>query len=234
MHQRCIGIVGALGYLVTVTHLDLAWAYSELCKYVQFLGKNHMLTAEQGLSYLCSTWNRTIRYSTDSHQNPNILWGWVNADWARDTDTRESYTGYILMMNGGSISWKSRRQDNVLLSTSKTKFVAPSQAGPEAIYLRETLDNFRLSKLKPLFSTKTTLPAWLWAKIQCAKDSLVILTFVSTMCNLPSPPEFVGHSQIMTGHVTFATRLLCCVGGYYLWALHFCWLFLAHLYFFPT
>jgi len=65
------------------------------------------------------------------------------------------------MMNGGSISWKSRRQDNVLLSTSKTKFVAPSQAGPEAIYLRETLDNFRLSKLKPLFSTKTTLPAWL-------------------------------------------------------------------------
>jgi len=37
------------------------------------------------------------------------------------------------MMNGGPISWKSRRQDKVSLSTSKAEFVAASQAGQEAI-----------------------------------------------------------------------------------------------------
>ena len=46
-------------------------------------------------------------------------------------------------MNGGPISWKSRRQDNMLLSTSEAESVAASQAGQEAIYLRETLTDFR-------------------------------------------------------------------------------------------
>jgi len=92
-------------------------------------------------------------------KTPTFLWGWVDADWAGDTDTRRSHTGYILMMNGKPISWKSRRQDNVSLSqaTSEAQFVAASPAGQEAIYLRETLpDFFFFLKLKPLFCTKTT------------------------------------------------------------------------------
>jgi len=39
------------------------------------------------------------------------------------------------MMSGGPISWKSRRQDNVSLSTPEAEFVAASQAGQEALYL---------------------------------------------------------------------------------------------------
>jgi len=131
-----------------MTRLDLAWAYSELSKYVQFPGKNHMLAAEHVLSYLRGTWNQTIRYSRDCHENPNVLRGWVDADWAGDTDTRRSHTGYILMMNGGPISWKSRRQDNVSLSTSEAEFVAASPAGQEAIYLSETLTDFGYSQTK--------------------------------------------------------------------------------------
>ena len=131
-----------------MTRPDLAWAYSELSKYVQFPEKSHMLAADLVLCYLCGTWNQTIRYSRDSHENPNVLWGWVDADWAGDTDTRQSHTGYILMMNGGPISWKSRHQDNVSLSTSKAEFFAASQAGQEAIYLRETLTDFRFSQTK--------------------------------------------------------------------------------------
>ena len=96
-----------------MTRPDLAWAYSELLshgnKYVQFPGKNHMLAAEHVLSYLRGTWNQTIRYSRDSHEDPKVLWGWVDADWAGNTDTRQSHTGNILMMNGGSTSWKSQR-----------------------------------------------------------------------------------------------------------------------------
>ena len=40
------GIVGSLGHLVTMTRPDLAWAYSELSKYVQIPGQNHILAAE--------------------------------------------------------------------------------------------------------------------------------------------------------------------------------------------
>ena len=40
-HSRYRGIVGSLGYLVNMTQSDLAFAYSELSKYVQFPGKLH-------------------------------------------------------------------------------------------------------------------------------------------------------------------------------------------------
>jgi len=136
-HRRYRDIVGSLGYLVTMTRPDLAWAYSELSKYVQFPGKNHMLAAEHVLCYLRGTWNQTIRYSRHSHENPNVLWGWVDADWAGNTDTRRSHTGYILMMNGGPISGKSRRQDNVFFSTSEAEFVAASlQAKKRSTYVK--------------------------------------------------------------------------------------------------
>ena len=49
------------------------------------------------------------------------------------------------MMNGGPISWKSRHQDNVSLSTFEAEFVAASQAGQEAIYLK-TLTDFGFSQ----------------------------------------------------------------------------------------
>jgi len=87
-HRRYCGIVGSLGYLFTMTGLDLAWAYSDVSKYVQFPGKNHMLAAEHVLCYLCGTWNQKNCYSRDAHEKPNVLWGCVDADCAGDTDTR--------------------------------------------------------------------------------------------------------------------------------------------------
>jgi len=73
--------------------------------------------------------NSLLSEARDSHENPNVFWGWVDADWAGDTDTRRSHTGYVLMMNSGPISWERRRSDNVSLSTSKAEFVAASQVG---------------------------------------------------------------------------------------------------------
>jgi len=52
-----------------------------------------MLAAEHILYYLRGTWNQSILYSRDSHENHNVLWSWVDADWAGDTDTRRSHTG---------------------------------------------------------------------------------------------------------------------------------------------
>ena len=58
------------------------------------------------------------------------------------------------MMNGGPIPWKSRRQDNLSLSTSEAEFVAASLAGRSTYVKRLPILDFL--KLKPLFCTKTT------------------------------------------------------------------------------
>jgi hypothetical protein len=140
-HRRYRDIVGSLGYLVNMTRPDLAWSYSELSKYVQNPGKVHMDAAHHVLRYLRATYDQTIVYErTDALAN--TIWGWVDSDWAADLDSRRSHTGFILMLSGGAVSWKSRRQDCVSLSTSEAEYVATSQCGQEVVYLREILRDF--------------------------------------------------------------------------------------------
>jgi hypothetical protein len=80
----------------------------------------------------------------------NTILGWVDSDWAADLDSRRSHTGYALMLTGGAVSWKSRRQDCVSLSTSEAEYVAVSQCGQEVIYLREVLRNFSFTPIGPI------------------------------------------------------------------------------------
>jgi hypothetical protein len=147
-HRRYRGIVGSLGYLVNMTRPDLAWSYSELSKYVQSPGKDHMDAANHVLRYLRGTFDQAIIYQR-SHDMANVLWGWVDSDWAADLDSRRSHTGYVLMMTGGAVSWKSRRQDCVSLSTSEAEYVAASQCGQEVLYLREILRDFGYTQENP-------------------------------------------------------------------------------------
>jgi len=162
----------------------------------------------------------------DSHENPNVLWGWVDEDWAGDTDTRRSYMGYILMMNGGPISWKSPRQDNVSLSTSKGEFVAVNLGGQEAIYLCEMLTNFGFSQTQATLLYKDNLACIAMSENLVRRKfsshidihkyyvcELVLNVFLKlvhlrthkmvadALTKSLLSPAFVGHCQIMTGHV---------------------------------
>ncbi len=79
----------------------------------------------------------------------NELWVWVDADFAADLDTRRSHTGYILMVNGEAVSWKSTKQKSVLLSTAETEWYATSEAGKEIVYLRNILNDFGFEQVSP-------------------------------------------------------------------------------------
>jgi hypothetical protein len=147
-HLRYRGIVGSLGYLVNMTRPDLAFAYSELSKYVQRPGKVHMAAAEHTLRYLRGTFDKSLRFSRDC-PIVDTPWGWVDSDWAGDTDTRRSHAAYIIMMNGGPISWKSRRQDSVALSTSEAEYMAASEVGKEILYLRAILRDVGYAQTAP-------------------------------------------------------------------------------------
>ena len=146
VHRKYRSIVGALGWLSNGTRPDVSYAYSELSKYVQRPGVKHMEAAEHCLKYLSGTVDLVITYRGDADQRDgqelNTLWGWVDADYAADLNTRRSHTGYILMLNGGPVSWKSTRQKSVSLSTAESEWYAASEAGKEILYLRFILHDF--------------------------------------------------------------------------------------------
>jgi ribosomal protein S24E len=68
-----------------------------------------------------------------------VLEGCVDADWANDTDDRRSQTGYVFLLGGGAISWKSQKQPIVAKSTMEAEYVAASNAADELVWIRNML-----------------------------------------------------------------------------------------------
>ena len=95
--------------------------------------------AERVLRYLCGTYDLGRKYL-----NPDKLrlWGRVDPDWAGNTDTRRSHTGYLLVMNRVPISWRSRRQDSVALPSSEAEYMSASLCGQEIVYILAILRDF--------------------------------------------------------------------------------------------
>jgi hypothetical protein len=65
--------------------------------------------------------------------------GYCDADWGGDLDTRRSTTGYVFFIGDGAISWNSKRQPTVALSTTEAEYMATTQAAKEAIWLRQLM-----------------------------------------------------------------------------------------------
>jgi len=53
---------------------------------------------------------------------PNVLWGYVDSDWAGCPDTRRSTSGFVFMLNGAAISWRSKRQPTVDLGVRPRRY----------------------------------------------------------------------------------------------------------------
>jgi hypothetical protein len=79
--------------------------------------KAYMTTAKRALRYLKKTANARLRYSSSSTTE---LHGYTDSDWAQDSQDRKSQGGYVFMTNG-PISWQSRKQEIVALSTTEAE-----------------------------------------------------------------------------------------------------------------
>ena len=78
--------------------------------------------------------------------------GFVDSDFAGDLDKRRFTSGYVFTLAGGAISWMSKLQDTVALSTTEVEYIATSHACKEAIWLRGLLRETRsLQKSVPVF-----------------------------------------------------------------------------------
>jgi hypothetical protein len=142
LHRNYRSIVGCRSYLVNMTRPDLAFSFSQLSKFLQYPGEAHLAAAYRVLAYVKGTLHQGLSWHDPGAGGRNKLSGLVDSDFASDIDTHKSMTGYLMVLNGGPISWKASRQGGVTLSSSEAEFVAASQAGQEVLYLRALLQGF--------------------------------------------------------------------------------------------
>ncbi len=78
--------------------------------------------------------------------NAAILTGYSDADWAGDVNDRKSTSGYLFVISGAVVSWKSRKQTCVALSTAEAEYVALAGATQEAALMRQLMNDLCQSK----------------------------------------------------------------------------------------
>ena len=132
-------VIGSLIYLSTWTRIDIAYAVSALAAHMANPSRDHHVALKHLLHYLHGTRNMGITYHDNDGHGINQLYGFVDADYAGDCNTRRSRTGYVMMMNSGAISWKSKLQTVVANSTTDAEVYAATLAIKEVIYLRDAL-----------------------------------------------------------------------------------------------
>jgi hypothetical protein len=95
----------------------------------------HWTAAKGVLRYLAGSASTGITYAGGKGE----LLGYSDADFAADTDTRKSTTGFVFILNGGAITWQSKRQPTVAASTTEAEYMAAAAAIKEALWLRKLL-----------------------------------------------------------------------------------------------
>jgi hypothetical protein len=74
------------------------------------------------------------------------LIGFTDSDFAGDHDDRRSTSGYVFMLGTGAVSWSSKKQPIVTLSTTEAEFVAASACACQAIWLRKILEELHFKQ----------------------------------------------------------------------------------------
>jgi hypothetical protein len=135
--QQYQSAVGSLMYAMTATRPDIAAAVSKVSKFMANPSQSHWVAVKHILRYLNGTSHYGLVFS--GANSAVKLVGYSDADWGGDLDTRRSTTGYVFQLGGGSISWASRQQPTVALSTVEAEYMALSDATKEAVWLRALL-----------------------------------------------------------------------------------------------
>ena len=149
LQRRFRMITGGVGWLANMTRPDLAFAHNELSKFLQYPGEVHMKCATRVLQYLRGTYDLGLKWHDPGQNKRNVLEAFVDSDYAACNDTRRSQTGFLVINNGGPVSWSAKRQASVTLSSQEAEFVAASQLGVELLYVRTLMKDFGYEQKKP-------------------------------------------------------------------------------------
>lgn len=137
--------VGCLLYAVMTTRPDMAFAVQRLGRHVQASGDDHWRAVKRALRYLKGTRTLGLKYINSM----GALLCFCDADYGEDLDTRRSTTAYVFMLSGGAVSWASRLQPTVALSSTEAEYMATSSAVQEAVYMRRLFFDLGFEQVEP-------------------------------------------------------------------------------------
>lgn len=127
-------VIGSLLYIMLGTRPDIAYAVIKMSQFAANPSEEHLQRALYIVRYLSTTKDLCILYSR--HGPSSGLIAYSDTDWGGDPETSRSTTGYVVYLANGPISWISRRQKRVRLSSTEAEYCGMTDTAKQLQWLR--------------------------------------------------------------------------------------------------
>ncbi|XP_062556749.1 uncharacterized protein LOC134221576 [Armigeres subalbatus] len=124
-------------YVTVTSRPDLCMAVNYFSGFQSCATDEHYSHLKRVLRYIQGTLDLKLIYRRCS--NAELLEGFADADWAGDVVDRKSLSGYVFKLNAATVSWSTRKQVSVALSSAEAEYASLTMAVTEAIWLRVLL-----------------------------------------------------------------------------------------------
>ncbi|CAI7888565.1 unnamed protein product [Closterium sp. NIES-54] len=155
--QQFQSLVGSLLYATVQTRPDISFSVGQLARVVQNPSEEQVDAAERVVKYLNSNPSIGVQYSASAQvkqkgvevlkekgvrlgEGKLFLICFTEATWASEIDDSSSVGGYICVVVGGPVSWKSKKQTETTLSSVESEYMAMFHGVKEVIWLRRLLE----------------------------------------------------------------------------------------------
>jgi hypothetical protein len=135
-------IIESLLYL-TVSRLDITFDVGVCARYQADPKISHLTQVKRILKYVNGTSDYGILYAHD--ENSKLI-GYCDADWAGSADDRKSTSGGCFFLGNNLISWFSKKQNSVALSTAEAEYIAAGSSCSQLVWMKQMLKEYNVEQ----------------------------------------------------------------------------------------
>ena len=149
MQRRLRSGIGCLLYLVKHSRPDIANSVRELSKCMDKGNRAVYKEMKRVIKFVLDTKDYGLKICPEMTRDYKLE-VFVDADWAGDSDTRLSVSGFVMFLNGAIINWRSRAQRNVTLSSGESEYVSLSDCVKEIKFVDMLCKGLKIELERPI------------------------------------------------------------------------------------
>ncbi|KAK6160568.1 hypothetical protein DH2020_003949 [Rehmannia glutinosa] len=137
-------MIGSLLYL-TASRLRYYVRVCLCARYQSDPKVTHLKALKRIIRYVGGTTDLGIWYTKDTNTN---LVGFSDSDWAGDVVDRKSTTGGCFYLGNNLVSWYSKKQNCVSLSTAESEYVAVGSCCTQLLWMNQMIEDYGLNIIR--------------------------------------------------------------------------------------
>lgn len=144
--------VGSLMFLMHCSRPDISFEVTKVAQFCEKPLPGHWTRVKRILRYLRGTLDFSLFYGCQDSDQVTLT-AYCDSDWAGDPETRRSTTGFLVMFGGSPVSWTTRQQKTIALSTTEAEYMSGVEVVKEVKWLKQLLMDLGCESISSMTSS---------------------------------------------------------------------------------